>query len=171
MRKIAFRLLLFAVLVFTVQYLFVRYVPAIIFGIAQYRKPEPVNTVYHAGKTDASLRKVVLPNPDFIYSAVFYDLSHNDLLITGELPDTSQYCSLAFYDDNMQPYYVRNNLQGFKNKYTIRLSSVNRVVRTLRAKTKQGSVLMRVLVTDSAQIVNAKRIQQSFKVKVVGQNE
>ncbi len=169
--KIAFRVLLFAVLVFAVQYLFIAAVPSIIFSIAKYRKPVPVNTVYHAGKTDATLRKVVLPNPDFIYSACFYNLSETDLVITGEFPDTSQYCSLAFYDDKVQPYYVRNNLQGFKNKYSIRLSSVNRVVRTLRAKTKQGTVLMRILVTDSAQMANAKRIQQSFKAKEVPQND
>lgn len=169
--KILSRVFLFAVIVFAVQHLFIAYVPALIFKIAQQRKPVPVNAVYHAGKTDASLRKVVLPNPDFIYSACFYNLSKNDLLITGEFPDTSQYCSLAFYDDNVQPYHVRNNLQGFKKKYTIRLSSVNRVQRTLRAKTKQGTVLMRILVIDSAQMANAKRIQQLFTVKEVPQND
>jgi uncharacterized membrane protein len=165
------RLLLFTLLVFATQHLFIAYVPAMVFAIAKQRKPQPMNAVYHAGKTDASLKKVVLPNPDFIYSACFFDLSKNDLLITGEFPDTSQYCSLAFYDDNVQPYYVRNNLQGFKNKYVIRLSSVNRVQRTLRAKTRQGTVLMRILVTDSAQMANAKRIQQLFKVNEVPQND
>ena len=171
MRKILQRILLFVFIVFITQHLFIAYVPQLVFAIAKHRKPQPVNTVYHAGKTDASLRKVVLPNPDFIYSACFFNLSKNDLLITGEFPDTSQYCSLAFYDDNVQPYYVRNNLQGFKNKYTIRLSAVNRVQRTLRAKTKQGTVLMRILVTDSSQMANAKRIQQLFKVKEVPQND
>ncbi len=165
------RVVLFAVIVFAVQYLFIAAVPSLVFAIAKVRKPQPMNTVYHAGKTDAGMREVVLPNPDFIYSACFFDLSKNDLVITGEFPDTSQYCSLAFYDDNAQPWYVRNNLQGFKNKYSIRLSSVNRVVRTLRAKTKQGTVLMRILVTDPAQMANAKRLQQSFKVKGVPQND
>ncbi len=169
--KLVSRVLLFVVVMFVTQYLFIAYVPAMIFAIAKQRKPEPVNTVYHAGKTDATLRKVVLPNPDFIYSACFFDLSKNDLVITGEFPDTSQYCSIAFYDDNVQPWYVRNNLQGFKNKYSIRLSSVNRVQRTLRAKTKQGTVLMRILVTDSAQLAHAKRIQKSFKVSAVAQND
>ncbi len=169
--KILSRALLFVLLVFSVQHLFIAYVPAMIFAIAKQRKPQPMNTVITAGKTDASLRKVVLPNPDFIYSACFYDLSNSDLIITGELADSTQYCSLSFYDDNVQPYYVRNNLQGFKSKFILRLSSVNRVQRTLRAKTKQGAVLMRILVTDSAQMANAKRIQQLFKVSEVPQND
>jgi len=171
MIKTAARVLLFVLIAVAVQYLFIAYVPALIFKIAQQRKPVPVNTVYHAGKTNAGLRKVVLPNPDFVYSACFYDVTDNDLVITGEFPDTSQYCSLAFYDDNVQPYYVRNNLQGFKTPYTIRLSAVNRVLRTLRAKTKKGTVLMRILVTDSTQAANAMRIQQSFKVIPVAQND
>jgi uncharacterized membrane protein len=164
-------IVVFVVIVALSQWLFVMAVPSLIFAIAKERKPEPVNKVYHAGKTNAFLRKVVLPNPDFIYSACFFDLSKNDLVITGQFPDTSQYCSLAFYDDKTMPFYVRNNLQGFKPNYSIRLSYVNRVQRTLRARTKQGVVLMRVLVTDSAQMANAKHLQQSFKVVEVPQND
>jgi uncharacterized membrane protein len=170
MRRLRY-VLVFGLLVWLTQYLFIANVPKLIFAIAKHRKPVDMNTVYHAGKTDATMRKVVLPNPDFIYSACFFDLSKKDLLITGQFPDTSQYCSLAFYGDDVQPYYVRNNLQGFKPNYSIRLSYVNREQRTLRAKTKQGVVLMRVLVTDSAQVANAKRIQQLFRVKEVPQSD
>jgi uncharacterized membrane protein len=169
--KIAVRIFLFGVIMWVAQYLFIQYVPNIIFGIAQLRKPQPVNTVMHNGKTDATMRKVVLPNPDFIYSACFYDLTNNDLMITGEFADSTQYCSLAFYGDDVQPYYVRNNMQGFKPKYTIRLSAVNRVTRTLRAKTKKGVVLMRILATTPQQIAIAKQLQATFKVRAVSQNE
>ena len=169
--KILSRVLLFVLLVFAVQYLFITTVPSLIFTIAKMRKPVPVNTVYHAGKTDATMRKVVLPNPDFIYSACFYDVSKNDLVITGNFPDSTKYCSLAFYGDDVQPWYVRNSMQGFKKQYSIRLSSVNRVQRTLRAKTKQGVVLMRILLTDTLQLEQAKRLQQLFKVTTVTQND
>ncbi len=165
------RLLLFVAIVVLVQYCFIRFVPNLIFAIAQVRKPQPLNTVIHAGKTDASLRKVVLPNPDFIYSACFYDVSDSDLVINGVFADTSQYCCLAFYDNTMQPYYVRNNLQGFKNRYAIRLSSVAREQRTLKAKTKKGVVLMRVLTTNADQVNRARQIQDSFNLKVLPQND
>ncbi len=169
--KIATRMLLFAVIVWVAQYLFIAYVPNIIFGVAQFRKPQPVNTVIHNGPTDATMRKVVLPNPDFIYSACFYDLTDNDLIIEGEFADSTQYCSLSFYGDDVQPYYVRNNMQGFKPKYSIRFSSVNRVVRTLRAKTKKGVILMRILATTPQQMARAKQLQATFKVRTISQNE
>lgn len=168
--KMVLRIILFAVIIAVVQHLFIAFAPKLIFAIAQKRKPKPVNTVYHAGKTDATLRKVVLPNPDFVYSACFYDVSENDLMIAGEFSDTSQYSSIAFYDNSCQPYYVRNNLQGFKNKFNIRLSGVNREQRTLKAKSKKGVVLMRYLATDSAQMAIALRLQKSFAVKVTAQN-
>jgi len=169
--KLLKRVLLFGLLVFAMQHLFIAAVPKLIFAIAKMRKPVPVNTVYHAGKTNSSMRKVVLPNPDFIYSACFYDVSNKDLVITGAFPDSTKYCSLAFYGDDVQPWYVRNSMQGFKKQYSIRLSSVNRVQRTLRSKTKQGVVLMRILLTDTLQLEQAKRLQQLFKVNSVPQND
>lgn len=164
-------LVVFVFITWAVQQLFIAFVPNLVFAIAQIRKPEPLNTVIHVSKTDAGLRKVVLPNPDFIYSACFYDVGHNDLLVTGEFADSAQYCCIAFYDNTAQPYYVRNNLQGFKNKYTIRLSAVGRVQRTLKAKTAKGVILMRYLATDSAQRANALRLQKSFTVRTLPQND
>lgn len=164
-------LILFAAIVFATQYLFIAYLPNMIFAIAKHRSGVPLNTVIQAPKTDAKLRRVVLPNPDFVYDACFYDVSKNDLLITGEFPDTTlQYCSLAFYGDNVQPYYVMSNLQGFKRKYSVRLSTVGRVNGCIKTPAAQGVVLMRVLVTDSLQLVKAKRMQQIFKATVLPQD-
>lgn len=164
-------LLLLVVVALVVQQLFIAFVPDMVFAIAKKRSAQPLNTVIHAPKTDANLRRVVLPNPDFVYSACFYDLSNNDIVITGKFPDTSHYCSLAFYADNVQPYYVINNLQGFRPDYKIRLSHVGRVNGTIKSPTKQGAVLMRILATDSIQISTAQKLQQQFKVQAISQNE
>lgn len=169
--KTTLRAIAFLVIAGLVGYGFIRAVPTLVFTIAKMRKPVPVNTVYHAPPTDAALRQVVLPNPDFVYSICFYNLSQTDLILTGEFTDTTQYCSLAFYDDQLQPYYVQNNFQGFKSKFNLRLSYVNRVQRTLRAKTKQGAVLFRMLAVDPAQKANAIRLQQKFKALAVAQND
>lgn len=164
-------IVLFALIVYGTQYILIAYLPNLVFAIAKYRSGQDLNTVIVAPKTDAKLRRVVLPNPDFVYDACFYDVSKNDLLITGEFPDTTlQYCSLAFYGDNVQPYYVMNNLQGFKRKYSVRLSSVNRVNGCIRVPSKQGAVLMRVLVTDSVQYAKAKRLQDLFKATLLSQD-
>lgn len=170
-RSILKNTLLFALLVFAVQYLFIAFLPNLIFAIAKHRSGKELNTVIHAPKTDANLRRVVLPNPDFVYSACFYDVSQTDLLIKGTFPDTSQYCSLSFYGSNVQPYYVMNNLQGRKKQFRVRLSGAHRVNGTLRAVSKQGAVLLRILATDSAQRQNALQIQQAFTVVPVGQSE
>ncbi len=164
-------LLPFAAIVFATQHLFIAFVPNIIFGIAKHRSEKPLNTVIAAPKTDARLRKVVLPNPDFIYSACFYDASERDLLITGEFPDSMQYASLAFYGNNVQPYRVMNNQVGLKRQFKLRLSSVNRIRSEVATPTKQGAILLRVLVTDSAQMNKALALQKKFKVQVLDQND
>ncbi len=163
--------LLLAALIFAVQYVFIEFLPNIAFQIAKYRSAQPLNTVIRAPKTDASLRRVVLPNPDFIYNACFYDVSENDLIITGTFPDTNQYYSVSFYGSNVQPFYVMNNLQGRKRKYSVRLSSSSRVNGTLRAVSKQGVVLMRVLSTNSEQEQSARQLQKEFRAIPVAQNE
>ncbi len=163
--------ILFAAITFATQYLFIAYLPNIIFCIGKYRSGKPLNTVIYAPKTDANLRKVVLPNPDFIYNACFYDVTAKDILITGEFPDSIQYASLAFYGNNVQPYYVMNNQTGLKQRFKLRLSSVNRIRGDVSTPTKQGTVLLRLLVTDSLQMDKALCIQKAFKVRELNQNE
>ncbi len=161
----------FAAIVFVVQYLFIAYIPDLIFAIAKRRSEKPLNSVIHAPRTDAKLRRVVLPNPDFIYSACFYDASENDLMITGEFPDSTQYGSLAFYGSNIQPYLVMNNQNGRKTKFKLRLTSVSRVHSDIISPNKQGAILLRMLAVDSAQIQKALSLQKTFKVVPINQNE
>lgn len=163
--------LLFAVIVFAVQYLFIAFLPNLIFSIAKHRSAKPLNTIMQAPKTDAKLRRVVLPNPDFIYNACIYDASDKDILVTGEFADSTQYCSLAFYANNVQPYYVMNNQVGIKKKFKLRLSSVCRIHCDLKTPTKQGAILMRMLVADSTQMKKALALQKTFKVQELEQNE
>lgn len=165
--KIIFRLLFFVLIIAVVQHMFIAYVPNIIFAIAQFRKPQAENTVIHALSTNAKMRKVVLPNPDFIYSACFYNVSNNDLVISGEFPDSSQYCSVAIYDNTTLPFYVSNNLSNQVKDFKLRLSKSKNSASDIVAKTKRGVILMRVLATDENQINNAKRIQQLFKVNLI----
>jgi len=155
---------------FVAQYLFIAFLPNLIFVIAKFRSEKPLNTVIHAPKTDAKLRRVVLPNPDFIYSVCFYDASNKDILITGELPDSMQYCCLAFYGSNVQPFFVKNNKVGGKQHLKLRMSTVNRVSYDLTTPTKQGAILMRILVADSIQMKQALALQKTFKVQELNQH-
>jgi uncharacterized membrane protein len=157
--------------VYAVQRLFIAYAPNLIFAIAKYRSHAPLNTVIYAPPTDAKLRKVVLPNPDFIYNACFYDVTKTDLLITGDFPDSTQYASLAFYGEDMQPYYVMNNQVGLKKHFKLRLTHSNRIRGDIRSPGKQGSFLLRLLVKDSIGIKRTLDIQKAFKVEELDQND
>lgn len=158
------------VLAFTVHRMVIRYVPNMVFAIAKQRSAQPLNTVIHAPKTDAKLRRVVLPNPDFVYSAIFYDVSQHDLVISGELPDSSQYACIAFYADDMQPYYVVNNQKGLIGAYQFRLSkdagSKDDLTR-IQTKTTQGSILVRLLYTDTLQEARARFFQKQLTAVAV----
>lgn len=169
--KMVSLLILFVAIIFATQYLFIAYLPNLIFMIAKHRSGVSLNTVIHAPKTDAKLRKVVLPNPDFIYSVCFYDATEKDILFTGLFADSTQYCSLAFYGNNVQPYYVRNNQVGLRDSFRLRLSTVNRARCDLTSPTKQGAALLRILVTDSIQMQKALALQQAFKIQELNQND
>jgi uncharacterized membrane protein len=158
---------IFVAIVFVSQHLFIAFVPNLIFVIAKQRSGKPLNTVIHAPKTDAKLRKVVLPNPDFIYSAVFYDLSENDLHISGLFPDSSQYTSIAFYGSNAQPFHVINNLDGRRKNLNMRLSMEFEDEDIVKSPTKQGVVLMRYLIKSPKEFERTKRLQMMFKIQEV----
>jgi uncharacterized membrane protein len=163
-RSYIIRGILFCTIVFAVQYLFIASIPNLVFFIAKHRSGKPLNTVIQAPKTDAKLRKVVLPNPDFVYNAVFYDVCKSDLIVSGEFPDSSQYCALAFYGDNAQPYRVINNLKTNSKSFKFHLSQKKSDSITVVSPTSQGALLMRILVTDNEQYKNAIQLQKLMKV-------
>ncbi len=157
-------------LAWAVQSWIIAAVPRIIFALAEPLSHEPLNTLINAPRTDAKLRRVVLPNPDFIYSAVFYDVSKGDLLFSGKFPDSSQYACLAFYNNNLQPYYVVNNQKGITGAYQFRLTASDKKDNspfTIHAQTKQGSILMRLLVTDTIETNTALAIQKGLSFEQI----
>src|ERR1039458_2237355 len=109
MKKVLTGIIIFCIIAFATQHLFIKYVPNLVYKIAVKRVDHNFNHWINAPKTDASMRRVVMPNPDFVYSALFYDVKDSDITISGILPD-SVYGSVSFYDNRCQPYYVYNNL-------------------------------------------------------------
>jgi uncharacterized membrane protein len=147
------------------QYIFIAAVPRLIFTVARHRSGKPLNTVIAAPKTDAKLRRVVLPNPDFVYSACFYDLKDGDLAVSGQFPDSLAYCSVALYGSNVLPYYIINNVDSKANQFRFRLTGEDgNGNQTVHAKTRQGVIIMRWLAGDSTQREIAKKAQGSFAV-------
>lgn len=161
------KLVLFVALVAVLQQLFIAAVPQLVFTIAKHRSAKPYNTFIHTTKTDAGLRRVVLPNPDFIYSACFYDLGDKIYKLHVLVPDSSQYCSIGFYDCNMQPYRVLNNYGYAKRSELMVAVSQSPLLKTnylkVLAPHSKGVILIRYLATDSAQRQAALQLQQAIR--------
>ena len=59
-----------------------------------------INTPRFGDQPNAENSRVIpLPNPDFLYSTINYDLKENVLKISGIVPD-STYCSISAYQEN-----------------------------------------------------------------------
>ena len=113
------------------------------------------------------MRRVVLPNPDFKYSALFYDVSEHDITIAGMLPDSS-YSSLAFYDDRCQPYFVYNNLSAeHKGRFEFRISkNAEDGAKQIHPKTNTGVIICRYLVKNDSAFNMLKAYQQQLTCSV-----
>ena len=168
MRKILFALIIFLLLALVTQRAVIKYLPGVVYRIALHRSASPPNTWINAGKTDANLRRVVLPNPDFVYSALFYDVKEHYINISGELPD-STYASVSFYDNRCQPYFVYNNIDtAHIGKFNLHLSFDDKTEgNKVHAKSKRGVVICRFLKSNDSsytQLVNYQN-QLSCEIK------
>lgn len=68
------------------------------------------NTMRFAKRPDETLRAVVRPSPDILYSACPFDLSKGPLKLTARVPH-STYWSVSGFDAATNNFFVRNDLQ------------------------------------------------------------
>jgi uncharacterized membrane protein len=167
MKRIVVYALIVALLAFIFQWMFIKYVPDLVYKIAIHRTNGQSNQWINAGKTDAKMRRVVMPNPDFVYSALFYDVTDNDLSVSGVLPD-SGYASVAFYDDRCQPYYVYNNLDPMRTgKFNFRLSkAAARSSNDIQVKSARGVLICRYLMKGDSSYQKMKDYQSQLSCEV-----
>ncbi len=148
---------------------------AILLGIKLKTKTE-FNKPVFTNVVDETERRVVMPNPDFIYVVMGYDVSQHPVRLTGLMPD-STYASVAMYASNTENYFVLNDRQLPQKKFDIILTKEINSVDVLQAKypdseivlakSIRGTVMMRILITGNEQIDYLKSIQQSFMAKVL----
>ena len=87
---------------------FIHYYPQLLFLGAKYKIGGKENTLKHAKLPDDTSRFVVKPNPDFLYSTRFYDLTNGPLLIEADVSIDS-YWSVALYLPSTVNFYVQNS--------------------------------------------------------------
>jgi len=90
------------------------------------------------------------PNPDFIYTLVFYDLSNGTLRLTGKIPDGLDYFSIAFYQSNTFFYQLLKPQDFREDHFEVILSdmhdtkSTGNVVNVV-SPSKTGTIIFRYL--------------------------
>lgn len=145
------------------------------YKIASTRVVE-ANTIRFAEAPSPENNRVVpLPNPDFLYSTIGYDLSDGKILkITGPVPQDS-YWSISAYKANTTNFFVENDQQlgkDFEYYLTnevsddIRLEGIPRD-KIIYSPTSKGLLLFRYLISKAYTIEALSTLQKKVKVEVI----
>ena len=132
-----------------------------------------VNTIRFAERpTPEKSRVVPLPNPDFLYSSVSYDIKDGILKISGKVPD-STYWSIATYQANTTNFFVANDDQvdGNFEYYIANKGSKSSWLqgipkeKVIYSPTERGLVLFRYLISKAYTLNALVDIQHTVKVE------
>jgi len=148
----------------------IHYIPNIVYGVFHNKieKNQDIgdNEIKHFDIPNYKSRDVVMPNPDFLYSVSFYDLSSGDLKLKGNMPD-STYWSVSFYKPNTINWYVKNDKEFNSNRLELNLTINNtKGENIIHSPVKKGLMIIRILVENKDQnsIDYYKSLQKSITI-------
>ena len=148
----------------------IHYIPNIVYGVFHNKieKNQGIrdNEIKHFDIPNYKSRDVVMPNPDFLYSVSFYDLSSGDLKLKGNMPD-STYWSVSFYKPNTINWYVKNDKEFNSNMLELNLTINNtKGENIIHSPVKKGLMIIRILVENKDQnsIDYYKSLQKSITI-------
>mgnify|MGYP002635041958 CR=1 FL=1 len=170
MKNIFFYLFLVFLMSYFSYHLTIHYIPKAVYGVFHYKLEKNQNLqdneIKHFNLPSDEYKNVVMPNPDFLYSLCFYDLSKGDLNLTGTMPD-STYWSVSFYKSNTINWYVKNDIEFNTSQLELKLSlSDNNKKNTIQSPEKNGLMIIRILVEkkDQKSLDYFKSLQKSIKL-------
>ncbi len=120
-------------------------------------------------------RVIPLPNPDFLYSTINYDLKDEVLKISGIVPD-STYWSISAYQENTTNYFVENE-EKVKAKFEYYLAPEGSTSEALKnipkekiiySPTTKGLILFRYLVSKAYPVKTLAELQHAVTVEKLG---
>ena len=133
------------------------------------------NTINFAAKPSSENARVVpLPNPDFLYSTIGYNVSDSILKITGPVPD-STYWSLAVYQANSTNVFVVNDQQVDKQFefYLVKDGTHSAFIDSLPKEkiittpSSRGLVLFRYLISKAYPLDTLANLQHQVEVEAI----
>jgi len=170
MKKIFFYLWILLIMSVCSYNLTIHYIPNIVYGVFHNKieKNQDIgdNEIKHFDIPNYKSRDVVMPNPDFLYSVSFYDLSSGDLKLKGNMPD-STYWSVSFYKPNTINWYVKNDKEFNSNRLELNLTINNtKGENIIHSPVKKGLMIIRILVENKDQnsIDYYKSLQKSITI-------
>ena len=170
MKKIFFYLWILLVMSVCSYNLTIYYIPNIVYGVFHNKieKNQGIgdNEIKHFDIPNYKSRDVVMPNPDFLYSVSFYDLSSGDLKLKGNMPD-STYWSVSFYKPNTINWYIKNDKEFNSNRLELFLTINNtKGENIIQSPVKKGLMIIRILVENKDQnsIDYYKSLQKSITI-------
>ena len=150
MKKIFFYLGTILIMSIGSYNLTIHYIPNIVYAVFHYKleKNQNIkdNEIKHFDIPSDQSRNVVMPNPDFLYSTIFYDLSEKDLNINANMPD-STYWSVSFYKPNTINWFVKNDQEFVTNNLDLTLTfNDSGSENVIKSPVKKGFMIIRILV-------------------------
>ncbi|SHM35483.1 DUF1254 domain-containing protein [Flavobacterium chilense] len=135
-----------------------------------------INTPQFRNQPNAENSRVIpLPNPDFLYSTINYDLKENVLKISGIVPD-STYWSISAYQENTTNYFVENE-EKVKARFEYYLAPEGSTTEVLKnipkekiiySPTTKGLILFRYLVSKAYPVKTLAELQHGVTVEKLG---
>lgn len=135
-----------------------------------------INTPQFGNQPNAENSRVIpLPNPDFLYSTINYDLKDEVLKISGIVPD-STYWSISAYQQNTTNYFVENE-EKVKAKFEYYLAPEGSTAEVLKnipkekiifSPTSKGLILFRYLVSKAYPATKLAELQHGVTVEKLG---
>lgn len=145
------------------------------YKIASARAVEANTIRFAEAPSPENNRVVLLPNPDFLYSTIGYDLSDGKILkVSGPIPQRT-YWSISAYKANTTNYFVANDQQLGKEFEYYLTNEVNDDKRLegipkdkiIYSPTTQGLLLFRYLISKTYTIESLTTLQKKVKVEVI----
>jgi len=109
---------------------------------------------------DATSRRVVMPNPDLLYGLCVLDLERGPVIVRAD-PKLSTYWSIALYSSNSDNFFVLNDREAGQLPVELRISTTADRPKAIVAPSKKVLLLMRVLVPDRTQGMDALEAARS----------
>ena len=146
----------------------IHYIPNIVYTVFHYKieKNQNIkdNEIKHFDIPSDQSRNVVMPNPDFLYSTIFYDLSEKNLNINANMPD-STYWSVSFYKPNTINWFVKNDQEFVTNNLDLTLTfNDSESQGVIKSPVKKGFMIIRILVEkkDQKTIESYRTLQKNI---------